>query len=317
MRDVIIKTDYLKVGRCILILCVLIGSVFPLSQVSGHSTDAGKSEWTISVSGLDGLVCVGEPYMLTVKWNSTGETLSSLTGPGPISAAAKLGEMDPSTQRPGTNSGTAYFNYEAQKEGYETVTVKLFNTDLEVDSQSTASFEVKKCNYRYDLNIHSYYFGDVLDMEVVIKSSGLLTVPDPGHPRQAEGFLKRVTYDGSFTRFPPECTLSTSNTDHAEGLVDVKTVETGEMGGVTLIIGTPQAFTDLHSVVITCEGQSHPQVLSIPVNITEDPWISEKFSAGEGKKMIEVPFIQGGIDALPGFNSFYFAFLSLTREAAK
>ena len=162
-----------------------------------------------------------------------------------------------------------------------------------MDSQSTANFEVEKCNYRYDLNIHSYYFGDVLDMEVVIKSSGLLTVPDPSHPRQAEGFMKRVTYDGSFTRFPPECTLSTYNTDHAEGLVDVKTVETDAMGGVNLIIGTPQAFTALHSVVITCDGQSHPQVLSIPVNITEDPWISEKFSAGRGFEKYRSPLYSG------------------------
>ena len=317
MRKEIINTFSPKARRYMLILCILIGNLLPSAQVSGHSTDAGKGEWTISVSGLDGLVCVGEPYMLTVKWNPTGETLSSLTGPGPISATAKLGEMDPSTQRPGTNSGTAYFIYDAQKEGYETVTVKLFNTDLEVDSQSNASFEVKKCNYRYDLNIHSYYFGDELDMEVVIKSSGLLTVPDPNHPRQAEGFMKRITYNGSYPRFPPECTLSTNNTDQAEGLVDVKTVETGEMGGVTLLIGKPSVFTDLHSVVITCKGQSQSQVLSIPVNITEDPWISEKFSAGEGSKNIEVPFIQGGIDALPGFNSFYFAILKLTREAAK
>jgi hypothetical protein len=317
MRNKVISKYSPIAWRFMLILCVLVGSVFPLSQVSGHPTDTGKGEWTVSISGLDGLVCIGEPYMLTVKWNPTGETLSSLTGPGPILATAKLGEMDPSTQRPGTNIGTAYFIYDAKKEGYETVTVKLFNRDLEVDSQSTASFEVEKCNYRYDLNIHSYYFGDILDMEVVIKSSGLLTVPDPNYPHQAEGLMKRITYDGSFTRFPPECTLSTNNTDHAEGLVDVKTVETGVMGGVNLIIGTPQAFTALHSVVITCEGQSHPQVLSIPVNITEDPWISEKFSAGEGTKYIEVPFIQGGIDALPGFNSFYFAILKLTREAAK
>jgi len=317
MRNEIINTFSPKARRYLLILCILIGNMLPSAQVSGHSPDAGKGEWTISVSGLDGLVCVGEPYMLTVKWNLTSETLSSLTGPGPINATAKLGEMDPSTQRPGTNSGTAYFIYEAQKEGYETVTVKLFNRDLEVDSQSTANFEVEKCNYRYDLNIHSYYFGDVLDMEVVIKSSGLLTAPDPSHPRQAEGFMKRVSYDGTFTRFPPDCSLSTNNTDHAEGLVDVKTVEEGEMGGVTLVIGTPQEFTDVHSVVITCDGQSHPQVLSIPVNITEDPWISEKFSAGEGSKNIEVPFVQGGIDALSGFNSFYFAILKLTREAAK
>ncbi len=111
-----------------LIFCILIGNMLPSAQVSGHSPNVGKGEWTISVSGLDGLVCVGEPYMLTAKWDSTGDTLSSLSGPGPISASAKLGEMDPSTQRPGTNSGTAYFVYEAQKEGYETVTVKLFNS---------------------------------------------------------------------------------------------------------------------------------------------------------------------------------------------
>jgi hypothetical protein len=302
---------------CLLALIVLNVPMIPSASVSGNSPNAGKGEWTISVSGLDGLVCVGEPYMLTVKWNPTGGALGSLTGPGPISATTKLGEMDPSTQRPGTNSGTAYFIYDAKKEGYETVTVKLFNRDLEVDSSSTASFEVEKCNYRYDLNIHSYYFGDILDMEVVIKSSGLLTVPDPSHPRQAEGLMKRVYYDGSYPRFPPDCTLSTRNTDHAEGLVDVKTVETGEMGGVILNIGMPQNFTALHSVVITCDGQSHPQVFSLPVNITEDPWISEKFPAGEGRKMIDVPFIQGGIDALSGFNSFYFAFLTLKREAAK
>jgi len=317
MRNVIIKTYSPIAWRYMLILSILIGNMVPSAQVSGHSPNAGKSGWTISVSGLDGLVCVGEPYMLTVKWNPTDETLSSLTGPGPINATAKLGEMDESSQRPGTNSGTAYFVYEAQKDGYETVTVKLFNTDLEVDSQSTASFEVEKCNYRYDLNIHSYYFGDILDMELVMKSSGLLTAPDPNHPRQAEGFLKRITYDGTFTRFPPECSLSTNNTDHAEGLVDVKTVEMGENGGVTLVIGTPESFTDVHSVVITCDGDSHPQNLSLPVNIQEDPWISEEFPSGEGSKMIDVPFIQGGIDSLSGFNSFYFAILTLKREAAK
>ena len=197
MRSEIINTYSPIARRYMLIFCILIVNMLPSAQVSGHSPNVGKGEWTISVSGLDGLVCVGEPYMLTVKWDSTSDTLSSLSGPGPISASAKLGEMDPSTQRPGTNSGTAYFVYKAQKEGYETVTVKLFNRDLEVDTQSTANFEVEKCNYRYDLNIHSYYFGDVLDMEVVIKSSGLITVPDPNHPRQAEGFMKRVTYDGT------------------------------------------------------------------------------------------------------------------------
>ena len=104
-----------------------------------------------------------------------------------------------------------------------------------MDSQSTANFEVEKCNYRYDLNIHSYYFGEIVDMELVMKSSGLLTVPDPNHPRQAEGFLKRITYDGTFTRFPPECSLSTNNTDHADGLVDVKTVEMGENGRCDIV----------------------------------------------------------------------------------
>ena len=143
MRNEIINTYSPIVRKYMLILCILIGNMLPSSQVSGHSLNAGKSEWTISISGLDGLVCVGEPYMLTAKWDSTGETLSSITGPGPISASAKLGEMDPSTQRPGTNSGTAYFIYTAQKEGYETVSAKLFNRDLEVDSQSTANFEVK------------------------------------------------------------------------------------------------------------------------------------------------------------------------------
>ena len=317
MRDVIVRAFFRKASRWVLITCVLIGSTFPLSPVSGHAPEVGKGEWTVSVSGLDGLVCVGEPYMLTVQWSATGGDLASLTGPGPITATAKLGEFDESIQRPGTNSGTAYFIYEGKKEGYETVTVKLFNRDLEVDSEATASFEVEKCNYRYDLNIHSYYFGDILDMEVVIKSSGVLTVPDPAHPRQAEGFMKRVIYDGSYPRFPPECSLSTYNTDHAEGLVDVKTVETNKMGGVALIIGTPQEFTALHSVVITCDGHSQPQVLSNKVNITEDPWINEEFPTGEGRKMIEVPFIQGGIDALSGFNSFYFAFLTLKREAAR
>ena len=40
--------------------------------------------------------------------------------------------------------------------------------------------------------------------------------------------------------FRRSATLSTNNTDHAEGLVDVKTVEMGENGGVTLVIGTPK-----------------------------------------------------------------------------
>lgn len=317
MQNDLSRTNSLIAKICLLVLCVLIVSMIKSASVSGNSPNAEKSEWTISISGLDGLVCVGEPYMLTAKWGSNNDTLASLSGPGPISASAKLGEMDPSTQRPGTNSGTAYFVYTAQKEGYETVTIQLFNRDLEVDSKSTANFEVKNCNYRYDLKIHSYYFGEIVDMELVMKSSGLLTVPDPNHPRQAEGFLKRITYDGTFTRFPPECTLSTNNTDHADGLVDVKTVEMGETGGVTLVIGTPESFTDVHSVVITCDGDSHPQNISLPVNIQEDPWISEDFPFGEGSKNIEIPFIQDGIDNLQGFNSFYFAILTLKREAAK
>ena len=83
------------------------------------------------------------------------------------------------------------------------------------------------------------------------------------------------------------------------------------------MIGTPESFSDVHSVVITCDDNSESQNISIPVNIQEDPWISEDFPFLEGTKNIEVPFIQGGIDALQGFNSFYFAILTLKREEAK
>ena len=118
--------------------------------------------------------------------------------------------------------------------------------------------------------------------------------------------------------FRRSATLSTNNTDHAEGLVDVKTVEIGENGRCDIGNWHTQN-PSLMSIAWSSPVMATPipKILSLPVNITEDPWISEKFPAGEGTKMIDVPFIQGGIDALSGFNSFYFAILTLKREAAK
>lgn len=314
-----VQSSRVPLKQFILTTTLLFSIFLSFTNASGSYQAKTSSMWTVSITGLNGLVCIGDSYMLTAKWETNSDVLAPLEGPRAIQVKARLGSFDPETARPGTTSGTTQFNYTPEKAGYETVTIQVFNRDLEVDSQSTASFEVKKCNYRYSLLVESFYWGQEVSLYGILKSSGLLEGFDPVHPRQADAIMKKITWTAGFTQQIGDCAMSTLETDHAVGQMDVKTVEADKGEGVKILFGQPGDFKDVHDVTIKCGDTANRQLVSVPVNIKEDPWIEEEFPLGEGERNIKIAFFDdvNTIMRSNGYSSVYIAKLTLKREAAQ
>lgn len=305
-----------------LLFIATFSSPIPVSA-SGNSAPAGK--WTVSISGLDGMVCVGDSYMLTATWGldpNSNDPLSPLTGPKQLLVKATHGSFDRGTERPGTASGTTLFNYTAEKTGTETITIQAFDSDLNVDSQSTTSFEVKKCDYLYTLTSRADAgdAGGVIAFYYIIKSKGLLKAPDPNQPHRLEAFNKTFTIDTTISYFETgDCTLLFSDVGRAMGFVDAKAEDANNGTGIKVMLGPPQDLNYIHDVLLTCPDGPHHQNMTIPISSTKDPWIEQVFPFGEGEYNVQIDFLDDGLKGMrdAGNWGYYTATLSLQRVEGK
>ncbi len=316
---------FLSVIMCVMI-CISLFSTQSVQATTSFPVNAKAIKtgvWSVTISGLDGTVCEGDPYMLTATWGlaDNNALLAPLVGPK-LLVKAKLGSFDHETERPGTINGTTMFNYTAEKEGTETITIQLFDSDLEVDAEYSTSFEVKKCNYLYTLFARvDYQTPDgTLAWYELLKSKGLLTAPDPNRPQYREAYNKTITDTNIITQFPTEeCQVNFTEPGYALGFVDSKAVEADNGMGIKLMIGPPINFTWLFDAIITCpEGGSRVN-MTYPLTTSKDPWIEKVFPFSEGEYDITIDMLDKHIEnaSSGGLIASYTAKLSLTREEAK
>jgi hypothetical protein len=322
MRRFISRSSVHTARTAILIVPLLLLIFSNSVPVSARSGSASGKYWTVSISGLRGLVCVGDSYMLTASWDTRSyDTLAPLLGPK-ILVKATHGSFDHETERPGTSSGTTLFNYTAEKTGTETVTIQLFDPDLNVDAENSTSFEVKKCDYLYTLfsRTDAATPGGELGWYYILKSKGLLTAPDPNQPHQLEARNKAITIDTTVAYFHWEdCTLLSSAVGRAMGFVDAKAVDVDKGMGIDVMIGPPQDFTYIHDIIVTCPDGNHSQNVSIPIGSSDDPWIEQVFPFGEGEYDVKIDFLDLGVKRLQdaGNSASYYATLTLKRVEEK
>ncbi|MBA4419862.1 MAG: hypothetical protein C0391_01815 [Anaerolinea sp.] len=320
MRRFISKSSVHAVGSIILTTSIILAAFS--SPVSARARSAPAGLWTVSISGLDGLVCVGDSYMLTASWDAKSyDTIAPLTGPT-ILVQANQGSFDRETERPGTTSGTTLFNYTAEKAGTETILIQLFDSELNVDSEKMTRFEVKKCDYLYTLIARTDVetSGGELGFYYILKSKGLLIAPDPNQPHQLEGWNKPLTVDTTIAYYNSEdCTLVSSDVGQALGFVDAKAVVADNGVGIKLMIGPPQGMNYTHDLILTCPDGSHPQKITVPVTSSNDPWIEQVFPFSEGEYTVKIDFLDQGVQRMiaAGNSASYTARLSLQRVERK
>ena len=323
MRLFISRSSVHTAGTMILTAFLLLAAFSSSVPVSASAGSAPAGKWSVSISGLDGLVCVGDSYMLTARWDTnSNDVLAPLTGPRQLLVKATHGSFDRETERPGTVSGTTMFNYTAEKPGTETIKIQLFDNDLNVDSENTASFEVKKCDYLYTLLARADA-GDgdgMLAFYYIIKSKGLLKAADPSQPHKLEGLNKTLTIDTTVAYFDSgECTLLFSDVGRALGFLDSKAEDVDNGMGIKVMLGPPQDLNYIHDVLLTCPDGPHHQNMTIPITFSKDPWIEQVFPFGEGEYPVKMDFLEEGLQGMrdAGNWGYYTATLSLQRVEGK
>ena len=303
---------------------MVILALLCLFLLTPGSTLAATEKYQVSISGLDGLVCVGDSYMLTARWNEVGSNdLASLTAPNSIDVTAILGGFDRTSERPAAGTGVTMFMYNAKEEGTETIDIYLYDEDSNLAAQNRVTFPVKMCSYRYKLFAKGIYSHEDITLTMTYKSEGALDPSDPNHPRVTKAFQRKFTSDVSYVRFDPRCSLSTLETTHGLGILDARTFELDDYNGVKLELGPPTNLNYTTSYVITCtteDGDTHSDsyVNTLQVEITGDPWIVQDFPAGSGSYDIKIPEFDQLQQRWNEFGtSFYYATISLEREAGQ
>ncbi len=322
MHRITSRVSIKRAGTLILTAIILLTAFSNTAAVSANPRNASSGMWAVSITGLDGLVCVGDSYMLTAYWDTViTEGIAPLSGPT-ILVQATHGSFLQATERPGTISGTTYFNYKAEKPGTETVKIQLFNSDREVDAENTVSFEVKKCDYLYTLTsrVDAGTSGGELAFYYIIKSKGLLKAVDLNQPHKLEGLDKFLTIDTTIAFFESgECTLLSSDVGRAFGFVDAKAEDVENGLGIRLMLGPPKDLNYIHDLVLTCPDGPHPQNVTIPITSSKDPWIEQVFPLGEGEHSVKIDFLDEGMQRMrdAGNWGYYTATLSLQRVEGK
>ena len=287
--------------RYIVVLILVAVVLLPLASKAQAVAELSQeqSEWTVTISGLSGTVCAGDPHMLTVRWywNDDGSSLAPLTGPKAISVSAKLGSLDHETERAVAPSGVAMFRYFAKKDGGEQITVKVFNQDLEVDTSDMVQFEVEKCQYRYELFAELY--DDVVGDDIAIgylltyRSKGKLEAPNPDQPDHLESIAEMIKFMMTATYFnAPGCSFFTSEPGKGIGFVDVKAEPASNGLRMHVTISPPRDASWDVSNTIVCDGEPHTSGGAFPISSGNDPWIEKSFLFGGGTYPVTIDILE-------------------------
>jgi hypothetical protein len=220
----------------LLLITVLMFSVLPTSVVNAalNAPYPANTFYFIQISQPKSPVCVGESKVITVSWDT--EPFSDLaplvpdnikdplpiTGPRTLYAQTpRKGEMDRYTMHPAGPRGTTTFTYTANHEGPEVLIFQAMDDNLKNVGQNEVSFEVKKCDYRFELfgqlDVDASSSDVQLTFNYVFRAKGLLK-EDPNRPGYYEANAVTITVETNILTFSmPDCALFTWNPGYGIG----------------------------------------------------------------------------------------------------
>ncbi len=335
MQNSFIRPVLFRAGKILLSLLFLLATVSQPVMASATSSAKTNSTWKITVSGKTNLVCLGDKVLFIARWQpnpdyveplaplsgsgNADDNLAPLTGPRKIMANANLGSFDPEVETPGLPMGIAPFTYKAEKTGTETIELKVFNDNLDVDASITKTFEVKNCSYMYSLIVKDdlsqttdrglFSFYHILSSKGTLKSIPSVT------PNIYEGFDKYIK-DVFTLSSVNDCQIVNDQYGMTLGFVDAKAVKDDE-GGITLMIGPPKDYQGNVTISVICDGEPIQVNKTFNVSGGKDPWIEKYFPLGEGEVTIDSKELNPGIPQLEaaGFQVTTSARLKLEKVA--
>jgi hypothetical protein len=330
----------LRLTSCVILSLFITGLIFLTLPPSFASATNGisspqKNYYFIQISQPKSPVCVGESRKITVSWDT--EPFSALaplvpsnikdplpvTGPRVLYAQTpRKGEMDRYTMHPAGPSGTTTFTYIANHEGPEVLIFQAMDDNLQNVSQNEVTFDVKKCDYQFEL------FGQldadassedvVLTFNYVLRAKGLLK-EDPNRPGYFEANSVKITLETNVLTFStPECVLFTYTPGYGEGTVDVKAEQLGNEN-VVVRFSPPQDLVWKYDWQAACDGKPISLNMQFPETGNSDPWIEATLPSGSGLQNIRLEKFEEGVNNFKraGLPASYTAFVYLTRVQPK
>ncbi len=319
-----------KPAMALLLITGLLSLVLP-------AFDAGAANdfYFIQVSQPKTPVCIGEARVITVSWDT--EPFSdlaplvpnSIKDPAPVTGPRTIygqtprkGELDRSTMHPAGPSGTTTFKYTANHEGPEVLIFQAMDNSLKSVGQNEITFEVKKCDYRFELFGQldaDASQGDVTyTFNFIFRAKGLLKA-DPNRPGYYEANSVNIALETNIVTFSfPDCALFTWMPGYGEGTVDVR----GEqLGNDTMVVqfSPPQDLTWKLNLQAVCDGDPFSVNAQYPQTGDQDPWVEATFPYSAGIQSVQIINFEEGVNAARsgGMAASYTAFVTLSRVEPK
>ena len=333
-------TFRLRSMTLVVLLVLITGWItlaLPQSLVSASNTIRAPKNtyYFLNISQPKSPVCVGESRVITVSWDT--EPFSDLaplvptnsTDPLPITGprvlyaqTPRIGEMDRYTMHPAGPAGTTTFKYSANHEGPEVLIFQAMDDNLRNVGQNEVTFEVKKCDYRFEL--FGQLDGDAsaddvtLTFNFVLRAKGLLQ-EDPSRPGYFEANNVKITLETNVLTFSfPECQLFTFRPGYGEGTVDVRAEQLGNEK-VVVRFSPPKDLVWKYDWEAACDGKPISLNMQFPQTGESDPWIEATFPGGPGLQDVRLEKFEEGVNNFRrgGMPASYSAFVYLTREQPK
>ena len=245
------------------------------------------------------------------------------TGPRVISAhAPRKGVKDRYTVHPAGPAGTTTFTYTANHEGPEALTLQAMDDNLKSVGQNAVSFEVKKCDYRFELfgQMDADASGEDIQFtfNYVIRAKGVLKA-DLNRPGYYEANSVKIVTETVITAFSaPDCALFTWKPGYGEGTVDVS----GEqLGNDTMVVrfSPPKDLIMKYAVSAVCDGQPISVGGEFPDTSGKDPWVEAIFPYSAGIQSVQIDKFEAGVNNFKnnGMYAAYTAFVTVTPMVSK
>ena len=326
-----------NLALALLLIAGLLSLSMPLSYASAaQSAPAPTSAfYYFNISQPKDPVCVGDSRVITVSWDTepfsdlAPLSPSNLTDPPPTTGprvifaqTPRKGELDRYTVHPAGPAGTTSFTYVANHEGPEVLIFQAMDDNLKSVGQNEVTFEVKKCDYRFELFGQMDADASAEDIQFtfnyVFRAKGVLKA-DPNRPGYYEANSVRIVTETVITAFSaPDCALLTWTPGHGEGTVDVR----GEqLGNDTMVVqfSPPKDLITKYTVSAVCDGQPISVGGQFPDTSSKDPWVEATFAYSAGIQSVQIDKFEEGVNNFKnnGMYAAYTAFVTLTPMVSK
>ena len=195
------------------------------------------------------------------------------------------------------------------------------DNNLKVVGQNEVTFEVKKCDYRFELFGQldaDASSGDVqFTFNYVFRAKGLLKA-DPNKPGYFEANSVKIALETNIITFSmPDCALFTWKPGYGEGTVDVRAEQLGN--NMIVRFSPPKDLTWKYDVEATCDGEPISVSAQYPETSGKDPWVEATFPYSAGLQSVQIDKFEEGVNNFKnaGLPATYTAFVTLTRVESK